>query len=195
MEDQLDGGPRWEAVHESRGIAVVKNRRARPRAWLVSSIEPVSSEQALRQIRGESRDDPDFARVALVELGKAPLPVVSGGNAPGDIATTRQSANGRIVVDTSSAKDSFLVVSEIYFPGWEATVDGNAARIYQTDYLLMGVAVPAGSHRVEMRYRAHAAATGAAISMLTLGALIALGIYSWRRWRVAGPPREAAPHE
>ncbi|HEV7903710.1 MAG TPA: YfhO family protein, partial [Pyrinomonadaceae bacterium] len=64
--------------------------------------------------------------------------------------------------------------------GWEATVDGEAARIDTTDYLLRGVAVPAGAHRVEMRYRAPAARNGAGISACALLLLCGLTLYDRR---------------
>jgi len=75
-----------------------------------------------------------------------------------------------------------LVVSEINYPGWEATVDGRAARIHAADYLLRGVPLPAGAHRVEMRYTAPAARVGAAISAFTLLLLAALA-FAPRVWR------------
>jgi len=61
-----------------------------------------------------------------------------------------------------------LVVSEIFYPGWEAKIDGNPATIMVTDYLLRGVALPAGNHVVEMRYTAPQARKGAIISIISL---------------------------
>jgi uncharacterized membrane protein YfhO len=66
----------------------------------------------------------------------------------------------------------------MFYPGWEATVDGHAVPIKVADYLLRGVALPVGRHRIEMRYRASAARSGAIISCLTLCVLVGLIIYA-----------------
>ncbi|MDX6271441.1 MAG: hypothetical protein QOD28_2664, partial [Acidobacteriota bacterium] len=96
----------------------------------------------------------------------------------------------RLVVETRAQQATVLVVSEMFYPGWEATVDGAATRIHLTDFLLRGVALPAGAHQVEMSYRAPAARNGAIISVLSLLALGALLFYSvGRSWRRAGAER------
>jgi len=72
-----------------------------------------------------------------------------------------------------------LVLSDVYYPGWVATVDGLPAPLYQTDYLLRGLPVKAGKHRVEMRYTAPAARTGLALSIIS--ALLIFSIVVLRR--------------
>lgn len=60
-----------------------------------------------------------------------------------------------------------LVVSEAWFPGWTATVDGEAVEVRQANGLLLGVPIEAGSHRVELRFRAPGVVAGAGISTAT----------------------------
>ena len=57
-----------------------------------------------------------------------------------------------VVLSTSSMTPGFLVSSETYYPGWRAVIDGNAASIVLTNHAFRGMYVPAGNHRVEMRY-------------------------------------------
>jgi hypothetical protein len=59
---------------------------------------------------------------------------------------------GRIKLVTASATDCLLVLHENYFPGWVAEVDGRMARIQRTDRLFLAVMIPAGSHRVVLRF-------------------------------------------
>ncbi|GAE17080.1 hypothetical protein JCM6292_3621 [Bacteroides pyogenes JCM 6292] len=56
----------------------------------------------------------------------------------------------RLVYETSTAKDGVAVFSEIYYPGWQATVDGNPVDIARADYVLRAIHLSAGEHRVEM---------------------------------------------
>jgi hypothetical protein len=131
---------------------------------------------------GEDGRDFDPRRTALLEVAPAELPALAGGElAPDSAARVTLYEPNRLVIDTRAAQPAVLVLSEINYPGWEATVDGAAARIHATNYLLRGVVVPAGQHRVEMRYRAPAARNGAIISVVSLGVFGALLFYSYRR--------------
>lgn len=170
----------WNPVYENREAVVWRNSRAMPRAWLVTEAELVDSETALRRIRGETTEPFDPRRTALVE---AEMPALPGGLPPSDSSATITTYEpNRLVIETNATSNTVLVVSEIFFPGWEVTVDGKPGRILVTDYLLRGVPLPAGQHRVEMRYAAPAARTGAIISVITLGLLGGLALYSRRFW-------------
>ena len=56
----------------------------------------------------------------------------------------------RLVYKTSSAKDAVAVFSEVYYPGWQATIDGKPVEIARADYILRAMSVPAGEHTIEM---------------------------------------------
>jgi len=71
----------------------------------------------------------------------------------------------RIAVD--AAAPSIVVVRNSYDPGWSATIDGRPATVLPTDYLVQGVAVPAGRHDVRLVYRDPDVTRG-----LALGALV-----------------------
>jgi len=176
----------WETVYLEDNTLILENRRALPRAWLVTAAEAVDGEEALRRIRGESAHPFDPRRTALLEVAPAELPALKGGELGegGGARVTTYEAN-RIVLETQATEPTVLVLSENTYPGWEATVDGRAARIETANYLLRAVALPAGAHRVEMRYTAPAARNGAIISILTLLGLCALTIYDRRTTRRA----------
>jgi uncharacterized membrane protein YfhO len=68
-------------------------------------------------------------------------------------------------------RDGYLVLTDAYYPGWAATVDGQPTEIERADITFRAVKVPAGQHRVEMYYQPPSFAIGAAIS---IGAVVAL---------------------
>jgi len=91
----------------------------------------------------------------------------------------------RLTIETSASMPTVLVVSEIFYPGWEVSVDGQPGQLLLTDYLLRGVALPAGAHNIEMNYSAPAARNGAIISGLTLILLFSFVIYAARPKRLS----------
>jgi hypothetical protein len=176
---------RWQPVYNDGGLLIVRNRRAMPRAWLVAEAESVDGETALKRVRGdEGAKEFDPRRTVLLEDAPAEMPPLPGGTpAPGSEARVAEYEPNRIVVETDAPAPSVLVVSEIFYPGWEATVDGRPERIRLADFLLRGVALPAGRHRVEMRYAAPQARVGAGLSALTLAGLAGLAFAARRRGR------------
>jgi len=176
---------RWQTAAEFDGVLVLRNTRALPRAWLVAEAEAVDGEEALRRIRDESSYRFDPRRTALLEVRPEELPQLTRGELSPESGAriVKYEANG-LTIETSAPTPTLLVVSEIFYPGWEATVDGQSARIFLTDYLLRGVALPAGAHKIEMRYAAPAAHLGAIISVLTLSLLLSLIIYTTRLKRL-----------
>jgi uncharacterized membrane protein YfhO len=72
-----------------------------------------------------------------------------------------------IGVSVHAGAPGLLVLSEMYYPGWQATVNGKSARIWQVDGNLRAVAVPAGDTTVALRYRPAAILFGVWLSGLT----------------------------
>lgn len=56
-------------------------------------------------------------------------------------------------MDVTASGPAILALAENWFPAWEATVNGESTPVLRADHALRAVAVPAGSHRVELRYR------------------------------------------
>jgi hypothetical protein len=172
---------RWQQVYNQDGIWILRNRRVLPRAWLVTEAVSLDANETLKRIRGQSNHEFDPRRTALIEIEPHKLPKLSGlPLAPDSFARVVNYEPNRMTIETRADQPTILVVSELHFPGWVAMVDGVKTPIHTTDFLLRGVPLPAGEHRIEMSYRAPAARTGAIISLLTLLFIIGLAIYSKR---------------
>jgi hypothetical protein len=163
----------WRKVYDHDNVQIYENLRQLPRTWLVPQGQAVGEEEALRRIRGEGEPF-DPRKLALLEANnQANVAFLQGEFNSQAEARVVSYASDRLAVETGADKPGVLVVSEINYPGWEATVDGQPATIFTTNYLLRGVILPEGKHRVEMHYAAPAARRGAIISLLTLLALAA----------------------
>lgn len=85
----------------------------------------------------------------------------------------------RLIYKTSSPKDGVAVFSEIYYPGWQATIDGQPADIARADYILRVMNVPGGEHTIEMWFDPQSihiteSIAYAALALLLIGVMVLL---------------------
>jgi hypothetical protein len=145
----------------------------------------------------EVRAAPDWTSAALAlgrEVGEpSPAVIVEAAgqfrSGPGRIISQERGLDF-VRVEGESARDSTLVIADAWWPGWEATVDGDHVTVFAADGLIRAVRWPAGRHLLEMRYRPPEVRTGAITSLLGL-LTTALGAWLLHRRR-ASPEGGAA---
>jgi len=160
-------------VLEQEGVYVYERPTALPRAWVVPQVEVVDAGATLARIH-ESDFDP--RAIALVESALICGGTVAGS--PGQIEMVRDEGN-RIEAQVRGG-GGLLVFSEVYYPGWRATVDGSPAQLVRADYVLRALCVPAGEHRIEMVYDPSSLKVGLAITGLMLASISGLSLWSLR---------------
>jgi hypothetical protein len=151
-----------DALYQDANWKVYANLRTCPRAWLVHSVvvEP-SAQRTIERLRAPDFD-PRQTALALVPLGVRLDPVPGDAQETASIRTYRQN---EITASVYAASAGLLVLSEVYYPGWEATVNGRPVPVHQVDQALRGISVPAGASEVVLRYRPVTVMAGAALSL------------------------------
>jgi hypothetical protein len=128
-------------------------RPAAPRAYFASRVMEVDSEEAIAE---DEIPDFDLARDALVDL-KDHGRLDPGLAAPAAVAQSKVEIvayeGERVALDVESDRAGLLVLHDLYYPGWEALVDGRPAPIVKANILFRGVPTPQGRHRVEFLFR------------------------------------------
>lgn len=144
-----------------------ENREFLPRAYLASRVRVITDSAEI--LPALLQTDLDLAHEAVVEE-----PIALAANARTDAGTAAlQEVSPELVrVQVSANYPALLVLSDNYYPGWNAYLDGAPVRIYRTNYLARGVLVPQGEHLVEFRYEPVSVRIGLALSGL---ALLAIG--------------------
>src|SRR5438128_8483874 len=79
---------------------------------------------------------------------------------------------GSIKIHTTASADAWLVLSDTFYPGWLASVDGQPSTVLRGDVLFRVVAVPAGEHEVEFEFEPASVRLGVAISVVSLAVLV-----------------------
>ena len=80
-----------------------------------------------------------------------------------------------VMIETISDKSSLMILTDVYYPGWKALIDGVETKVYRADGLVRAVFVPEGNHTVEFVYLPESYSTGIIISVIS--AIILGGIY------------------
>jgi hypothetical protein len=167
----------WEGIGAEGGpLRLLRNRNLLPRAFVVHQVQSYADEGQLLGAIGQT----DLSRVALLseELH------FDGVESPGD-ETVTLSADGAGSLDITTALRSpgLLVLSDSYYPGWKAYVDGVESRILRADFAIRAVQLSAGTHTVHFVYDPLTFKVGAAISVLGVFAVVAMLAAGWRRRR------------
>ena len=118
-------------------------------------------------------DDP----AAVERLAADPLP------AGGDRAEITRYSYNEVTVECETSAPGFLVLTDSFYPGWEATVDGRPERVYRADHIFRAVLLPAGRHTVVFRFVQPAFWWGVAVAALTAAGILAFMIVSGVRRR------------
>lgn len=167
--------PRLELVHEG-DMRVYRMRDPLPRAFVVGRATVVRNDaEALARLSA-----PDFDPRAELVLTDPAAPVYGEG-AAGSAAFLERSPNRqRLRVDADAP--AYLLVSDFYFAGWKARIDGVDAPLFRADHIFRAVPVPAGTHQVELRYRPDSLYIGAAVSGVAGLLALTLGFGLAGRW-------------
>ena len=181
--------PGRELVTED-GYTLYELEDPEPRVSVVTSWREVGSGvPALRRVL-----EPDFdpATEAVIEGASGIAP---GAGAPGaGSAWYRERWPEDVRVSVRTDAPAIVVIRNAWDTGWHATVDGRAAPVLRTDYLLQGVPVPAGRHEIRLVYREPTIGLGLALSAAVWSAVGALAAATWWWWRrrsrgAGAPPR------
>ena len=170
-----------EAIEPGKPLqaALYRFNGALPRAWMSYSPVWVSDRSAALKLLGDASFDP-ATRVILEGQGSGTAAAPPA--AKPQVRTSRASSSA-LRIDVTTEAPGFLVISEWYYPGWQARLDGQPVLIRRADYALQAVKVPAGAHTLVLTYAPAVNRAGAIASVV---ALIVAGALAWC-WRPAIP--------
>lgn len=137
------------ALVHSGDVKIYENLQVRPRAYLVNQVfAAADGDDALHKLKNERQIYQGHAAVVegIADSHDFALDPMATAEIVHYSAET-------VVIETSSTEPTFLVLSDSYFPGWQATIDGSPTSIYVTNVLFRGVVVPAGEQTITFHYQ------------------------------------------
>ncbi len=191
-------GKREDLLKENT-IKLYKNRSPLPRAWLIKDYKVMDSGAMLSRMT--SRDfrpgrevlleedpkwtnppSPPFTKGGLggLNVGEPSVPACGRQGLPQKVEFISES-NNRLALQVGVAENSLLVLSDTYYPGWKAFVDGKETKIYRADYAFRAIPLNAGTHQVEFVYDPISFKLGAGVTLLGILGCIVFGWVGRRR--------------
>jgi hypothetical protein len=188
---------KWEDLIKENTIKLYKNRTPLPRAWLVRYFEVLDSKTILSMMTQKEFDpgqevfleeEPKWEEKTMGGHRGPPLRRANDvGEPPGVFPQKVEiifESNNRLRLQVMAAENGLLVLSDTYYPGWKAFVNGKETRIYRADYTFKAIPLNAGVHRVEFVYDPISFKLGAGATLLGILVCIFFG-WAARRTRKA----------
>lgn len=147
---------------------VQKNPHAMGNAWFVDKVNFVDNADA--ELASVGKINLHREAVADKKFAKE-LECAAADSVHGSAKITDYKPN-HLTYDVETDKQSTLVFSEIYYPGWTATIDGNEVPVGRVNYVLRAIVVPQGKHKVELMFYPTSIATTETIAYIGYALLL-----------------------
>ena len=159
-----------DASHEfigKKNVFVYLNRDFLPRAFIVPKAEVLERNDILSELK-----KPSFKSMELVLLEKSPNKPLDNKGEYKEAKIAYYSPN-KIGVDVDMDYPGFLVLGDVWYPGWKALDNGKKAEIYRANYIFRSIYLDSGKHKVDFIYDPLSFKIGLWTSTLTLFFIIA----------------------
>lgn len=156
------------------GIKVYENPDAFPRAWTVHEIVTIASpKEGLIMVNEHLQE---MHRQAFMTVPGPKLEKCDGQ----DTVSFLEYKPSRVTIRAGMACQGMLVLSDTFYPGWYASIDGKPAEIHEVNFAMRGVVVPRGTHDVLFRYRPPSVIVGAVLTLAGVLAVVVLAFIDRR---------------
>lgn len=153
----------YTMVYNENDWKIFANGNALPRAFFTNEYKKYSNDQEFESMFF----NPTF-HAGQTLLVKNDIPFTQAPLAATGTATIRSYAPEHITIDTVTPSEQILFLSDTYYPGWRASVDGRETPIYPADMAFRAIVVPQGRHIVTFSYEPVTFSLGWKTSMIGL---------------------------
>ena len=154
----------------------VKNPYSYGNAWFVNSVKFVDN--ANQELDAIGKLDLRHEAVADAKFREQLKPVAEADTDSASLVTITSYEPNQLTYDVKSAKGGVVVFSEIYYPGWTATIDGQPAELGRVNYVLRALTVGPGQHKVELSFFPKSLDVTETVAYVSLGVMLLLIVFA-----------------
>lgn len=163
---------RFNMVFEDKSVAILTSKNTLPRAFMIYDWEELSDDTEVLE-RLLSRDFNPVVTALFTE--EIPLSKTKGSSITSYVKYEPQVSE----INVQSSKPGMLLVSDAFFPGWKASLDGQQTKIYKANYAFRAVVVPQGEHIVRFWYQPESFDRALLLSLFSIAVLLILYLISF----------------
>jgi len=163
----------WPVVFQRDDYWVIENKESLPAIFVPEQVRRATDDEETLRIMSMPSFQPQHT--AFVHSEIEPFSSAASG-----VASIVTEAPGEIEILATMDTDGLVVISNLWDPGWAALIDGMPSEVIRTNFAIQSVRVPAGEHRIQLRFRPVSLPTslwlsGIAFSLITIQALLLSG--------------------
>ncbi len=164
---------KFNKVFDEGKTKLYENKNVLPRVFFVSEVVKVENrDQELQKVIDENFDLSNSAVSSTFSFE-------AKDNTSSVLISSYQDQS--LVLNTNTQKQAPLVLSNVFYPGWNAFVDGHKTEVKRVNFMFQSVVVPEGKHTVEFKYQPKSFYNGLYISALGLFLTIISAAFLWSR--------------
>lgn len=137
----------WKRTWDYEGWEIYQHLPIFPRAWVVNHSEQLTDPAAVIA----RLYSPEFNPTTTVILDQF-VPLDSDMRSGSSTLTISEYRHNSVQLQTQMATPGIIVLADVYYPGWNAYIDGRKVQVMRANYAFRAVRVPAGTHTVAMRF-------------------------------------------
>ena len=152
--------PRYKEVYQDSRIYIFENTESLPYIWLTNRYGVIKDTNELIEKLNISHEP-------LLLLESDPEVLLDKSEPIYDVSEIRKEYN-EISFNVEADGNSFLFLSETFYPGWKAYVDGQEEKIFRANYIFQSIFIPKGEHNIRFIYQPVSFKIGLVLSSATL---------------------------
>ncbi|MBX9877940.1 MAG: YfhO family protein [Candidatus Obscuribacterales bacterium] len=160
---QTESRQSLQVIRENPSFKLYENATALPKAYIVHDYVLADSSQKALDLISDAGFD--YNHKVVLESPSPQLSFVGAAGVEDKTSVKRDNVNS-VTIKTGSDHGGILVLTDTYYPGWKALLDGEETEVLRANYLFRGVVVPSGEHVVKFVYQPFS---------FILGILLAIG--------------------
>lgn len=170
--DEIEN-PNFEKVFTEGQTKIYQNKNFLDRAFFVNEVV------------GAKSDQEEFAKLLNPNFDLKKMATSQEFEFPKQELTAQVSfedyQDQNLTLSVQTDRQAPLILTNVYYPGWKAYIDGQPVPVNKVDFMFQAVLVPQGSHQIEFKYQPDSFYNGLYLSVAALSGIILFSLYLWKR--------------